>query len=78
MGLGALGAGVKAGGTEVLIDREHFEAGRAVVGQMDKTQDEAERQLIAGRPITPRVTPAGTSGGVPSRRTRGSSRASSS
>ncbi len=37
---------LKAGGAEVLIDRERFEAGRAVVGQMDGLQDQAERQLI--------------------------------
>lgn len=37
---------LKAGGAEILIDRERFEAGRVVVGQMDATQDEAERQLI--------------------------------
>jgi hypothetical protein len=37
---------LKAGGAEVLIDRERFEAGFAVVGQMDGWQDQAERQLI--------------------------------
>lgn len=37
---------LKAGGAEVLIDRERFEAGLAVVGQMDGLQDQAERQLI--------------------------------
>jgi hypothetical protein len=37
---------LKAGGAEVLIDRERFTAGRAVVGQMDATQDLAERQLL--------------------------------
>ena len=28
---------LKAGGAEVLIDRERFEAGKAVLGQMDAT-----------------------------------------
>ena len=37
---------LKAGGAEVLIDHERFEAGLAVVGQMDGLQDQAERQLI--------------------------------
>ena len=37
---------LKAGGAEVFIDHERFEAGRAVVGQMDAVQDQAERQLI--------------------------------
>lgn len=37
---------LKAGGAEVLIDRERFEAGRTAVGQMDALQDQAERQLI--------------------------------
>ena len=37
---------LKAGGAEVLIDHERFEAGRTVVGQMDAVQDQAERQLI--------------------------------
>ena len=37
---------LKAGGAEVLIDHERFEAGLAVVGQMDDMQDQAERQLI--------------------------------
>lgn len=37
---------LKAGGAEVLIDRERFQAGLAVVGQMDGLQDQAERQLI--------------------------------
>ena len=37
---------LKAGGTEVLLDRERFEAGLAVIGQMDGLQDQAERQLI--------------------------------
>ena len=35
-----------AGGTEVLIDRERFEAGKAVVGQMDATQDQADKHVL--------------------------------
>ncbi len=37
---------LKAGGAEVLIDRERFEAGKSVVGQMDTTQDAADRHLL--------------------------------
>ncbi len=37
---------LKAGGAEVLIDRERFRAGRAVVGQMDATQDQAARHVL--------------------------------
>ncbi len=37
---------LKAGGAEVLIDRERFRAGKAVVGQMDATQDQAGRQVL--------------------------------
>ena len=41
---------LRAGGVEVLIDRECFEAGRAVVGQMDETQDAAARQMLVFSP----------------------------
>lgn len=37
---------LKAGGTVVLIDRERFEAGKGVVGQMDATQDQADKHLL--------------------------------
>ena len=37
---------LKAGGTEVLIDRERFEAGKGVIGQMDTTQDQAGKSLL--------------------------------
>ncbi len=41
---------LKAGGAEVLIDRERFEAGRALSGQMDSTQDAAEVNLLVLSP----------------------------
>lgn len=34
---------LKAGGAEALIDRERFELGRAVIGQMDALQDQADK-----------------------------------
>lgn len=37
---------LKAGGAQLLIDREQFEAGRRVLGQMDAVQDQADRQLL--------------------------------
>ena len=37
---------LKAGGAEVLIDRERFELGRALVGQMDALQDQADKHLL--------------------------------
>lgn len=37
---------LRAGGAEVLIDRERFEAGKAVVGQMDAIQDAADKHLL--------------------------------
>jgi len=37
---------LKAGGAEVLIDRERFELGRAVIGQMDALQDQADKHLL--------------------------------
>ena len=36
---------LRAGGSEVLIDRERFSAGQTVLGQMDRTQDEADVNL---------------------------------
>ncbi|MDD5320112.1 MAG: toll/interleukin-1 receptor domain-containing protein [Methylococcales bacterium] len=39
-----------AGGAEVLIDRERFKLGRAIVGQMDALQDSAERHLLVFSP----------------------------
>jgi hypothetical protein len=37
---------LEAGGAEVLIDHKLFKAGRTVVGQMDGTQDQAERHVL--------------------------------
>jgi TIR domain len=37
---------LKAGGAEVLIDHRRFVAGLGVVGQMDATQDQAERHVL--------------------------------
>jgi hypothetical protein len=37
---------LKAGGAEVLVDRERFVAGKSLVGQMDATQDKAERHVL--------------------------------
>lgn len=41
---------LKAGGAEVLIDRERFEAGRALSGQMDATQDAADVHVLVLSP----------------------------
>jgi len=41
---------LKAGGAEVLIDRERFVAGKALVGQMDATQDTADVHLLVLSP----------------------------
>ncbi len=41
---------LKAGGAEVLIDLERFEAGKAVVGQMDDLQDGAEVSVLVLSP----------------------------
>ncbi len=41
---------LRAGGAEVLIDRERFAAGRAVVGQMDATQDGADVHVLVLSP----------------------------
>ena len=41
---------LKAGGAEVLIDRERFTAGRAVFGQMDATQDLADVHVLVLSP----------------------------
>jgi hypothetical protein len=37
---------LRAGGADVLIDRQQFVAGPAVVGQMDATQDRADRHVL--------------------------------
>lgn len=37
---------LNAGGADVLIDRKQFVAGPGVVGQMDATQDQADRHLL--------------------------------
>lgn len=37
---------LKAGGAEVLIDRERFRIGKALPGQMDALQDQADRHLL--------------------------------
>jgi hypothetical protein len=36
----------RAGGADVLIDRERFELGKAVIGQMDATQDLADKHVL--------------------------------
>jgi hypothetical protein len=41
---------LKAGGAEVMIDRERFEAGRALLGQMDATQDAADVHVLVLSP----------------------------
>ncbi|HKH43892.1 MAG TPA: toll/interleukin-1 receptor domain-containing protein [Thermoanaerobaculia bacterium] len=41
---------LKASGVEVLIDRERFEAGRGLTGQMDATQDMAEVSVLVLSP----------------------------
>jgi hypothetical protein len=41
---------LRAGGAEVLIDRERFEAGRALLGQMDAVQDAAAVHLLVLSP----------------------------
>lgn len=41
---------LRAGGAEIVIDRERFRAGLSVIGQMDATQDTAEINLLL---ITP-------------------------
>ncbi|MEO5374502.1 MAG: toll/interleukin-1 receptor domain-containing protein [Alphaproteobacteria bacterium] len=41
---------LKAAGLEVLIDRERFEAGREAFGEVDATQDQAERHLLVLSP----------------------------
>lgn len=37
---------LEAGGINVLIDRERFEAGRGIIGQMDAAQDQANVHLL--------------------------------
>ena len=37
---------LKAGGAETLIDRARFKAGGSVIGQMNDTQDQANKHLI--------------------------------
>ena len=37
---------LKAGGVEVLIDKDRFQIGKAEVGQMDTLQAQAERHLL--------------------------------
>jgi hypothetical protein len=41
---------LRAGGAEILIDREQFEAARGVIGQMDAVQDRAELNLLVFSP----------------------------
>lgn len=43
---GRLSPCLKAGGAEVLIDRERFEVGKALIGQMDALQDQADQHLL--------------------------------
>ena len=37
---------LKAGGAEVLVDRERFMAGKGVINQMDYLQDQADKHLL--------------------------------
>lgn len=37
---------LRATGAEVLVDIDHFKAGQAVIGQMDKLQGTARRHLL--------------------------------
>ena len=37
---------LRAGGAEVLIDAERFRLGHGVIGEMDSTQDQAERHVL--------------------------------
>jgi hypothetical protein len=41
---------LKAGGATVLVDAERFQAGGAVLGQMDAVQDEADQSLLVLSP----------------------------
>jgi TIR domain len=41
---------LRAGGAEIVIDREIFGVGRSVLGQMDETQDQAEVHLLVLSP----------------------------
>lgn len=41
---------LKAVGAEVLLDKERFNIGKAVVGQMDAVQDQADKQLLVLSP----------------------------
>ncbi len=41
---------LKAGGAEVLIDKERFQIGKAMVGQMDALQAQADRHLLIFSP----------------------------
>ncbi|MCP3957322.1 MAG: toll/interleukin-1 receptor domain-containing protein [bacterium] len=41
---------LRAGGAEVLIDRERFEAGHSVIGMMDSVQDSADKHLLVLSP----------------------------
>ncbi len=41
---------LKYGGAEVLIDKERFKAGRAVIGQMDATQDRSDLSALVLSP----------------------------
>ncbi len=42
---------LKAGGAEVLIDKERFQLGKAIVGQMDALQAQAVRHLLVFSPV---------------------------
>ncbi len=41
---------LRSGGAEVLIDQDRFEAGKALVGQMDSTQDQADLNVLVFSP----------------------------
>lgn len=44
--MGRLEPCLRAGGAQILIDRQRFEAGRSLIGQMDALQDQADRQVL--------------------------------
>ena len=69
---------LRAGGAEVLIDRERFEAGRGVRGQMDATQDGAEIDVLILSPDYWRASTASTRWNGPSPTIHSSKKASSS
>jgi hypothetical protein len=68
---------LKAGGVEVLIDRERFTAGRALLGQMDATQASADVNVLVFSPDYVASAPVSTRWSAPSLAIRSSRTASS-